>query len=517
MKTFKSLSFVLMTAALSLTACDTPSDGPGPETGEKKLMLSVDKTSIMSDGRDKATFTVKYGTEEKSVDVTSDAVIMNGTAAIEGSTFTSTTPETYTFTATYEDPESGETVTSNEVTVTASSLTLSVDAETIVSNGLGKATFTVTYEGEDVTATSTITNVTLGEEYAQGANEFVSPSYVGEFEFTAKYRNLTSNTVKVTVEAAPAAELRLVVDKPRLQSGESATFTVLDKGTDVTASAKIKNVTSGDYLDGATFTMGSDKTVQFVAEYNDKTSQTLSVGSGNFHKSVMVLKFTSIGCSYCPQMATALEKANESYDNGTRMVEVSVHHPNMGSDPMIPANIDEFNSYFFRQRTTGLPQTYYDMDLLSYSLGAESTSAILGKVKPLARTVAGVGIAADAEADGSNLKVNVNVTASVANEYYLAVMLLENGIVHSQSGGGDNYVHNHTLRETLSESIFGDSLGAMTVGQTVSKEYSITANAEYEIDNCSIVCYVCTKSGDVWSVSNVVSFPVGSWADVTFE
>ncbi len=57
----------------------------------------------------------------------------------------------------------------------------------------------------------------------------------------------------------------------------------------------------------------------------------------------------------------------------------------------------------------------------------------------------------------------------------------------------------------------------MTVGQTVSKEYSITANAEYEIDNCSIVCYVCTKSGDVWSVSNVVSFPVGSWADVTFE
>ena len=216
MRTFKSLSFVLMAAALSLTACNNPNGGnENPSSGEKKLMLSVDKTSIMSDGRDKATFTVKYGTEEKSVDVTSDAVIMNGTVAIEGFTFTSTTPEMYTSTATYEDPESGETVTSNEVTVTASSLTLSVDAETIVSNGLGKATFTVTYEGEDVTATSTITNVTLDEEYAQGANEFVSPSYVGEFEFTAKYRNLTSNTVKVTVEAAPAAELRLVVDKPR--------------------------------------------------------------------------------------------------------------------------------------------------------------------------------------------------------------------------------------------------------------------------------------------------------------
>lgn len=515
MRTFKSLSFVLMAAALSLTACNNPNGGnENPSSGEKKLMLSVDKTSIMSDGRDKATFTVKYGTEEKSMDVTTDAVIMNGTAAIEGFTFTSTTPETYTFTATYEDPESGETVTSNEVTVTASSLTLSVDAETIVSNGLGKATFTVTYEGEDVTATSTVTNVTLGEEYAQGANEFVSPSYVGEFEFTAKYRNLTSNTVKVTVEAAPAAELRLVVDKPRLQSGESATFTVLDKGTDVTASAKIKNVTSGDYLDGATFTMGSDKTVQFVAEYNDKTSQTLSVGSGNFHKNVMALKFTSVGCSYCAQMATALEKASETFPD--RIVEVAVHHPKMGSDPMIPDNISEFDAYFPHPQANGIPMTYYDMTDLS--AGAESVSAILGRVKPLARTVAGVGIAADAEADGSNIKVNVAVTASAANEYYLAVMLLEQGIIHEQAGSNNaNYVHNHTLRETLSESIFGDSLGAMTVGQTVSKEYSITANAEYQIDNCSIVCYVCTKSGEVWSVSNIVSFPVGSWADVTFE
>ena len=513
MKTFKSLSFVLMTAALSLTACNNPTGGEVDPTPDKKtLMLSVDKTSIMSDGRDKATFTVKYGTEEKSVDVTSDAVIMNGTVAIEGFTFTSTTPETYTFTATYEDPESGETVTSNEVTVTASSLTLSVDAETIVSNGLGKATFTVTYEGEDVTATSTITNVTRDEEYAQGANEFVSPNYVGEFEFTAKYRNLTSNTVKVTVEAAPAAELRLVVDKPRLQSGESATFTVLDKGTDVTASAKIKNVTSGDYLDGATFTMGSEGTVQFVAEYNDKTSQTLSVGSGNFHKNVMVMKFTSAKCIACPAMTSALEAAEKSYPD--RMVEIAVHHSLQGSDPMIPEELNVFTDYF---PVTALPWTYYDMDLSVYSYGAESASAILGKVKPLARSIAGVGIAADAEADGSDIKVNVNVTASAANEYYLAVLLLENGIIYPQTGGNDNYVHNHTYRATLSESIFGDSLGAMTVGQTVSKEYSITANAEYEIDNCSIVCYVCTKSGDVWSVSNVVSFPVGSWADVTFE
>lgn len=511
MKAFKRLSFVLMTAALFFTACNpTPAEGPTPT--DKALMLSVDKASIMADGRDKATFTVKYGTEAKSIDVTTDAVIRNGETELEGFTFTSTATGEYKFTATYVDPDTQETVTSNEVTVAVSSLSLTVDTESIISNGLGKATFTVTYEGTDVTSTSTITNVTLDEEYGQGENEFVSPNYVGEFEFTAKYRNLTSNTVKVTVTAAPAAELRLKVDKARLKTGETATFTVLDKGSDVTSSAKIKNVTSGEYLDGTTYTMAADGTVQFVAEYDDKTSQTLSVGSGNFHKNVMVMKFTSVGCTNCVSMATALEKANEAFPD--RMVEVAIHHP-MYTDPMVPANIEDITAYF---TVSGLPMTYYDMDLSVYSFGAESASAILAKVKPLAKVAAGVGIAADAVVDGSTLKVNAEVTAAAANDYYLGVMLLENGIIHKQAGSNNaNYVHNHTLRETLSESIFGDSLGSLSEGQTASKEYSITLNSEYKAENCTVVVYVCTKTGDAWGVSNIVDFPVDGWADYSFE
>ena len=58
MKAFKCLSHVLMAASLLLTACGGPGNGPAPAP-EKKLMLSVDKSSIMSDGRDKATFNVK--------------------------------------------------------------------------------------------------------------------------------------------------------------------------------------------------------------------------------------------------------------------------------------------------------------------------------------------------------------------------------------------------------------------------------------------------------------------------
>ena len=77
MKAFKRLSFVLMTAALFFTACNpTPAEGPTPTA--MALMLSVDKASITADGRDKATFTEKSGTEAKRIDVTTEAVIKTG-------------------------------------------------------------------------------------------------------------------------------------------------------------------------------------------------------------------------------------------------------------------------------------------------------------------------------------------------------------------------------------------------------------------------------------------------------
>lgn len=514
MKMLKRLSFMLFAASALLVGCnnndpDTP--GGGGEGGDTRLTLSVDKASIMANGSDRATFTVVYVNDNGvTIDVTTDAVISGEGAEVDGYQFSTATAGEYNFTATYTDPNTGTAYTSNTVTVTASSLVLEVDNE-IISNAGGVATFTVTYEGTDVTESSVINNLTLGTSGEPADNTFTSPGYVGEFQFTATYRNITSNTVTVTVEAGEATGLRLIADKQYVSAGEQVNFTVMDleTGTDVTAEATITNGAGETVSNPYTATA---EIVEFTASYNDKVSQTLEVGNGSFHKNVTVVKFTSTKCPYCVMQANALEGAKENKPNS--IVEIAVHHPGMGSDPMIPDNVDEFSSYY--GITNSLPITFYDN--VSMQIGAGSTNDALGYINPLINNNPYVGISGESTVNGRSIEITANVQATTAGDYYLTVMLLESGIIYEQAGyNGGNYVHNHALRETLSEVISGDALGSLSAGQEVTKTYTLEADSEYNLENCSVVCYVSTHSGQSWTINNAIEFPLGSWADYSFK
>lgn len=519
MKIIHKLSYVLM-AGLVLVGCKPPQEPDGPNNETSELTLSVNKESIMSDGRDAAEFTVKYGDK----DVTKKATIKTGDTVLEGNTFISTDPGDHIFTATYQDPETETVFTSNEVKVTVSSLVLTVEPSELSVSG-GKAVFKVTYLDEDKTANSTITNLTDGVDFEKGVNEFIAPGYTGEFQFKAKFNNLTSNTVTVKVGAPVVSDLVLVADKGRVSVGEQVTFTVFHKNTDVTSDAKIK-VVSGNYINGNTFTATAG-TTEFVAEYNEATSPSVFVSTGKFYKNVLVLKFTNINCGYCTTMAAALERANTLYPD--RMVEVAVHHPKQGDeDPMITPVTPQFDEYFPQMWANGIPVTSYDMT--NTVIGATGSSDILSRVKPLVQKVPGVGIAASSsvsentvtDKDGNEITtakatVNVNVTAATSNTYYLTVMLLENGIPYRQASAPANYLHNHTLRYTASSSVFGDSLGELTENQQVSKQYDIELDSKYVRDNCTIVCYVTYKEGNKWVAANAIELPVVGRVDYKFE
>lgn len=501
MKTLKKLSYALLSVAFLLTACNPPEPSPGTTD----LKLTVGKTTIMSDGRDKAEFTVMEG----ETNVTAEAVIKNVTTGevLDKTYFISSTQGEYKFVATYGDK------TSNEVVVNVSDAQLKADPETIYGNGLGKTTFTLTYNGEDVTSQAFITNLTTGKVMAQGEREFVSPNYVGTFEFNAKYKNMTTNTVTVTVVNAPEGALQLKADKGRVKPDgtETVTFTVFNEGADVTSSAKIKNLSTGDLLSDNTFRLQTAGTVQFVAEYNDEVSRPVSISSGSFYKRVFVMKFTSVNCGPCTAMAKALEGAHDTFPN--RMTEVAVHSPLIGADPLIPSNYTEFTDYF---PVTALPATFFDIK--EYASGSISTDAILQKVKPLQRVGAGAGVAVYSKVTGNEVAVDVNVTASLSREYFLGVMLTENGITgFSQAGSdlGSKYIHNHTMRISATP-VLGVSLGSMSENQQVTKSYKIDAS-KYKVGNCDVVCYVMYKEGENYVVTNVVACPANGWVGYEFE
>lgn len=523
MKTIKKLSAMLFIAGAALfTACNTGNDGkPDPEPPTTGLELQVDKTSLKSDGSDKAKFTVYFTSESgMQIDVTSSAIITyNDGVDLGGNQFSSTEAGEYKFVATYTKDD--ETYTSNEVIVNVSALTLASDVEVIGVNGTSVATFTVTYNGEDVTSESAITNITLDDKYTTGVNTFSSPGYSGEFKFKATYHNMESNEVVVKVEPMAVGGLRLKVDKARVASGESVTFTVIDldnNNADVTSTATLKTVDGTEISNPYTVTGNVEVVAEMTSgEGTTVTSPAVSVGTGNFWKRVLVNKFTSIGCTYCPMAASAIEGAKTNFPN--RIVEVAVHALSMGQDPMAPANLQEYMTYFAQLQTYRLPYIFFDFVPDNMIEGAGSTNAVLGFVKPLAQMTAEVGISGEASADDNgNVNVKVNVQAAVAGEYYLCVQLLENGISYTQAGAQGTYIHNYTLRETFSETISGDNIGNLGVNQVVTKEYSMDTKNKYVLDNCVVVCYVCAKDSEGgYYAANAIEIPMNGWADCSFE
>ncbi len=508
MKTIKKLSYLLMAGALLFTACNEPEGPDGPNGGKDELVLTADRESIMNDGKAKVTFTVMDG--EK--DVTTDAVITNTTdnVALDGYTFSSTTGGEYKFTASYDGK------TSNEVTINVTSVVLSVDVDEINAEGQGKATFTLMFGEEDVTSEMYLTNVTLGTEMEKGVNEFVSPDYTGEFEFQAKYKNQLSNKVTVTVIPAVESPVRIKADKGRVAIGDVVTFTVLNEGEDVTSSATIKNADSGEAISGNTYTVAAEGTFNFVAEYGENQSQTISVGTGQFHKNVMFLKYTSVGCGYCPGMAESIENADKLVPG--RIVEMAVHSLQMGSDPLVPSNLSELTGRF--PDTYGLPFTY--VDFVGGIQGLVGTAEVVKQVKNYMKNEAYVGFAVDSKIEGNKIIATVNATLGKATggDFKLGVSLVENGVKTnvSQSGAseGVNYVHNHTYRKSATHAL-GDALDkSLTENETFTKTYEFDASG-YNAENCQVIVYAIKDLGSSMECINVVACDADGWVDYEFE
>jgi len=89
------------------------------------------------------------------------------------------------------------------------------------------------------------------------------------------------------------------------------------------------------------------------------------------------------------------------------------------------------------------------------------------------------------------LIVNVELyyTTTETQNNKLNVAFLESGVIGYQSGGGNNYVHNHILRNLLTGQ-WGEVISTTTQGTLVTRTYSYIVPTTYNIDNCDITIFV---------------------------
>lgn len=269
MKRFFNI-FAIIALAFGFVACE------GNDTTENKeynVELSVDKSSIMADGEEQATFTVKV---DGAVAEDAQIICLNDNSIVEGTTFKTTVAGEYSFKAAYKGFTS-ETVTITAVAVEAPIpvVELSVDKSEIVADNSDTATFTVKVDGEDKSSEVKITVINYNSELE--GNTFTT-DVAGEFVFVANYEGVKSNEVKVVataVEAPVQKTLKIQSDVNRIKAdgSEKVTFTVLYGEDDVTADAEIYcSNHEGVTVEGNTFSSTTVGSYSFRARYNGQTT-----------------------------------------------------------------------------------------------------------------------------------------------------------------------------------------------------------------------------------------------------
>ena len=286
-------------------------------------------------------------------------------------------------------------------------------------------------------------------------------------------------------------------------AGESAVFSVLFNGEDVTEFADISFVsgtTSDPAVDKNVFTPSEEGSWTFAATYDGYESEPLTVTAfvvqeegKDFFRRSLVLDFTATWCVNCPRMEAAFAAAMEARPG--RLVPVSVHFVDAYA-------VDEGTALVTKFGVSEYPTAVIDMDPSSAFTTTSSELLLSGVDKLLATRPLAGGIRMESGADGS---VKVEITAVEAGDYTINVMLLKDGEIAPQTGGETNHVHNNILRQHLkAESVHLDE------EETATKTFSLNIPSG---DGFKVVAFM--EKGT--TVNNVTFCRVGETVDYQYE
>lgn len=387
-------------------------------------------------------------------------------------------------------------------------VTLSTDVSTITANGTEKVTFTVTCNSQNVTSTAKIYYVATGTSFS--GNTF-STNEPGSYGFYAIYGGIQSDVITVTAAAATEV-LTLISSSAKFapDGSETITFTVKKGATDVTSSAKIKNVTSGEYLSGITYTSSTATAVTFLAEHDSRQSAELTLTPRSFYHQVGMFKFTSQGCGPCYTLGESLNSVVTQLPN--RIVYVNIH----AWAGYSLANAESLSLATQFGATSNIPDCRYD--LKEQLVGAYPASVVKSKVEEHIVKMSSTGINATASLSGNTATLKVTVRSSATKNYYLGVILLEDGIEGNQSTGTSSiaYTHNNVFRKVVSGEVYGDNLGEVKMDGTVEKTYSVDLTG-YTSGNCRFMIYSLYTASSAKVIDNTVYCSTSGNATYKFE
>jgi hypothetical protein len=318
--------------------------------------------------------------------------------------------------------------------------------------------------------------------------------------FVIRFRSLVDYHID---SAVSWIHLKSIDGNPRLREGATATFTV--------------DANPGEERTGIV-TVCNDKTGNC---YPVVVTQASGIGLKGLKHHSLGMRFTATWCYWCPYMDASFQKAKVLL--GDRFDYMNLHGAN--SELFFSGTGDLEWQYWVDGYPTGIVDGRVEIENgTDTDLVAQEIVDAVGQQEDFYPPMTAIGLASSLS--GRNLTVEGEVFAQEAGTYKLSVYLLEDGIVHYQNNGGDDYVHDRVARMVLTGEE-GDSVSVARDNGTRSFTYTASIPAGYNLENMSVLAFVQRKfdsqvviqSGDYgeWYIDNCRIAKLGATAPLEVE
>ena len=304
-------------------------------------------------------------------------------------------------------------------------------------------------------------------------------------------------------------EIFLDADKSSITAdgNDAVTFTVFAGNTDVTADAVITCVNDGSVLEGPAFSTVTPGTYSFTASYGGRVSIPVSVTAeqsgtdvpsepSKFVREVCIMYFTYQTCSFCPSGYRYLDMTVDIY--GRDILHILSLHSAQGGDIMAFPQEDEIAK---DMKVQGYPSASVDM---RQTLSLTNEQSLLDPAIEAAfgeyAAHCGVAVKSDYDESAGSAEITVELASELTSTYRLAVYVVENDIVASQTEGQvsrPDYVHHYVARRLLSSTYKGDNLGTVEKDASATRTYSVTPDQGWNLDNTSVYALAIDENGYV--------------------
>lgn len=255
---------------------------------------------------------------------------------------------------------------------------------------------------------------------------------------------------------------------------------------------------------------------------NNSYTQTIKSLSNLATRKILIEEFSTTSCGNCPRAHTMMKNITADRDD----IALVVHHAGFGTDNFTIAASRSYTAFY--DENTYAPAMMIDrrnlsgIGALGYSgpapgpvFGVTSQEDVMKYVNYSLNQPALISVNVEDAYNEETRELTVRVWGESAIELpstpFLNIFITESGMEGYQSGGGNNYVHNHAIRANLT-STWGDALTIENGKYDVTYTYEISE--KWKPENMSVIAFVANF--DNKNVNNCVVYNT-NWKEFSYD